>query len=125
DRLADAVVSVEYYLETLQHGREASPSMLDNADRALQALNVAEDAAPEEQAKEEGAPLEVDESSWEEAPATEAENPGEPAPEESGEPRPASSGEESAPPPAPFAGVPEWPPAREAGADPEIVAVFL
>ena len=43
DRLADAVVSVEYYLETLQRGREGPVSMLENASMALAVLGVGED----------------------------------------------------------------------------------
>jgi chemosensory pili system protein ChpA (sensor histidine kinase/response regulator) len=134
DRLADAVVSVEYYLETLQHGREASASMLDNADRALQALNVAENAAPEEPVKEDSASFEADEAQTEEGPATmQAEAPEqavaeeasvEPRREEIGPMPPESSVATSATPPA-APDMPQWPPVREAGADPEIIAVFL
>ena len=43
DRLADAVVSVEYYLETLQRGREGPVSMLENASMALDVLGVGKD----------------------------------------------------------------------------------
>jgi chemosensory pili system protein ChpA (sensor histidine kinase/response regulator) len=43
DRLADAIVSIEYYMETLQAGRSDPWYMLDNAEAAL----VAVDAAPE------------------------------------------------------------------------------
>ena len=38
DRLADAIVSVEYYMETLQAGRSDPWYMLDNAQACLQAL---------------------------------------------------------------------------------------
>src|SRR4029077_10908606 len=38
DRLADAVVSLEYYMETLQAGRTDPWYMLDNAQTCLQAL---------------------------------------------------------------------------------------
>jgi chemosensory pili system protein ChpA (sensor histidine kinase/response regulator) len=38
DRLADAVVSLEYYIETLQAGRSDPWYMLDNAETCLQAL---------------------------------------------------------------------------------------
>ena len=38
DRLADAVVSLEYYMETLQAGRADPWYMLDNAQTCLQAL---------------------------------------------------------------------------------------
>ncbi len=43
DRLADAVVSVEYYMDTLQAGRGDPWYMLDNAERCLAAI---ESAAP-------------------------------------------------------------------------------
>jgi chemosensory pili system protein ChpA (sensor histidine kinase/response regulator) len=45
DRLADAIVSVEYYMETLQSGRSDPWYMLDNAETCLRALDVA-DAEP-------------------------------------------------------------------------------
>jgi chemosensory pili system protein ChpA (sensor histidine kinase/response regulator) len=38
DRLADATVSLEYYLETLQAGRTEPAFMLDNAERCLDGL---------------------------------------------------------------------------------------
>jgi len=38
DRLADSIVSVEYYMETLQSGRSDPWYMLDNAESALRAL---------------------------------------------------------------------------------------
>jgi chemosensory pili system protein ChpA (sensor histidine kinase/response regulator) len=40
DRLADAIVSLEYYMETLQVGRSDPWYMLDNAQAALQALDA-------------------------------------------------------------------------------------
>jgi chemosensory pili system protein ChpA (sensor histidine kinase/response regulator) len=40
DRLADAIVSIEYYMETLQAGRADPWYMLDNADLALQAVDA-------------------------------------------------------------------------------------
>ncbi len=40
DRLADAIVAVEYYLETLQAGRSDPWYMLDNADSCLRALDA-------------------------------------------------------------------------------------
>jgi len=39
DRLADAIVGIEYYMETLQAGRGDPWYMLDNAERCLQALD--------------------------------------------------------------------------------------
>jgi chemosensory pili system protein ChpA (sensor histidine kinase/response regulator) len=46
DRLADAIVSVEYYMETLQSGRSDPWYMLDNAETCLRALDAAALAAP-------------------------------------------------------------------------------
>jgi chemosensory pili system protein ChpA (sensor histidine kinase/response regulator) len=40
DRLADAVVSIEYYMETLQAGRGDAWYMLDNAERCLAAVDA-------------------------------------------------------------------------------------
>ncbi len=40
DRLADALVSIEYYMETLQAGRGDPWYMLDNAERCLSALDA-------------------------------------------------------------------------------------
>ena len=40
DRLADAIVSVEYYMETLQAGRSDPWYMLDNAQACVQALEL-------------------------------------------------------------------------------------
>jgi chemosensory pili system protein ChpA (sensor histidine kinase/response regulator) len=40
DRLADSIVSLEYYMETLQSGRSDPWYMLDNAQSSLQALEV-------------------------------------------------------------------------------------
>lgn len=45
NRLADAIVSVEYYIETLRAGRKEPAYMLDNAERSLDVLAEAE-AAP-------------------------------------------------------------------------------
>ncbi|HUO79335.1 MAG TPA: Hpt domain-containing protein [Steroidobacteraceae bacterium] len=46
DRLADAIVSVEYYMETLQSGRSDPWYMLDNAEMCLRALDEAAASAP-------------------------------------------------------------------------------
>ena len=40
DRLADAIVSIEYYMDTLQAGRADPWYMLDNADAALTAVDA-------------------------------------------------------------------------------------
>ncbi len=39
ERVADAIVSIEYYMETLQNGRNDPWYMLDNAETCLQALD--------------------------------------------------------------------------------------
>ena len=44
ERIADAIVSIEYYMETLQNGRADPWYMLDNAETCLKAL--AADAGP-------------------------------------------------------------------------------
>jgi chemosensory pili system protein ChpA (sensor histidine kinase/response regulator) len=44
ERVADAIVSIEYYMETLQNGRTDPWYMLDNAETCLKAL--AEEGAP-------------------------------------------------------------------------------
>ena len=46
DRLADAIVSIEYYMETLQAGRSDPWYMLDNAQSCLQALERTSQSAP-------------------------------------------------------------------------------
>ena len=46
DRLADAIVSVEYYMETLQSGRSDPWYMLDNAETCLRALDAVAAASP-------------------------------------------------------------------------------
>ncbi len=46
DRLADAIVGIEYYMETLQAGRGDPWYMLDNAERCLAALDAMRAAAP-------------------------------------------------------------------------------
>jgi chemosensory pili system protein ChpA (sensor histidine kinase/response regulator) len=44
ERIADAIVSIEYYMETLQNGRADPWYMLDNAEMCIRALNA--DAVP-------------------------------------------------------------------------------
>ena len=46
DRLADAIVGIEYYMETLQAGRGDPWYMLDNAERCLAALDQTRASAP-------------------------------------------------------------------------------
>ncbi|HET7308352.1 MAG TPA: Hpt domain-containing protein [Gammaproteobacteria bacterium] len=45
DRMADALVSVEFYLETVQNGRGDPQSMLDNAETCIAELDI-DDAVP-------------------------------------------------------------------------------
>ena len=99
DRLADAVVSVEYYVETLQIGREPRISMLENADRALAALGVREIEGTVEARRQRIAEAEAAETVGAGAEVERAATPAAP-------PRPLE-------------------PVREAGADPAIVTVFL
>jgi chemosensory pili system protein ChpA (sensor histidine kinase/response regulator) len=46
DRLADAIVGIEYYMETLQAGRGDPWYMLDNAERCLASLDQTRASAP-------------------------------------------------------------------------------
>jgi chemosensory pili system protein ChpA (sensor histidine kinase/response regulator) len=46
DRLADAIVAIEYYMETLQNGRSDPWYMLDNAESCLKALSDGTDFGP-------------------------------------------------------------------------------
>jgi chemosensory pili system protein ChpA (sensor histidine kinase/response regulator) len=46
DRLADAIVSLEYYMETLQSGRADPWYMLENAETCLRALDAADGPRP-------------------------------------------------------------------------------
>ena len=46
ERLADAIVSLEYYMETIQAGRREPDWMLDNAGRSLDALTLPEIPVP-------------------------------------------------------------------------------
>src|SRR5688572_33343428 len=46
ERLADAIVSVEYYMETVSAGRSDPWYMLDNADRCLDLLETLPVAKP-------------------------------------------------------------------------------
>ncbi len=51
DRLADAIVGIEYYMETLQAGRGDPWYMLDNAERCLAVLDQGRAAAPKTAAR--------------------------------------------------------------------------
>ncbi len=145
DRLADAVVSIEYYVEALQREHGAPESMLDNAARALSVLGIDESQGapvPRQPAPEAvpDTPVEPEERAGPEAPEISLEEPAEAesqdleqAPELSGESMeaPAEDREEAepaaeAPPvaaqkPAPV----DLPPVSEEGADPEIVEIFI
>lgn len=126
DRLADAVVSVEYYLETLQHGRQAPASMLENADHALQALQVGEADVeanlPKARAAVPPEPPEGEAGSDRGAPTAGAGHEEKVREAEAVESEAAGGGEA---PGGDLEAAPELPPVREAGADPEIVSVFL
>jgi len=105
DRLADAVVSIEYYVEALQRDHGNADSMLDNAARALSVLGVDEiQGVTARHAPE----LET---------AGEAES--EEQPESRTEPEPMAEPEMVARQHV------ELPPVREEGADPEIVDIFI
>jgi chemosensory pili system protein ChpA (sensor histidine kinase/response regulator) len=52
DRLADAIVGIEYYMETLQAGRGDPWYMLDNAERCLTVIDSRLAPAPETEAAE-------------------------------------------------------------------------
>jgi chemosensory pili system protein ChpA (sensor histidine kinase/response regulator) len=78
DRLADAIVSVEYYMETLQAGRSDPWYMLDNAERCLGAVEAGlagEAVAPTVHVVVESAPS----AEPEPTPIVEIEAPAEPA----------------------------------------------
>ncbi|MEE4162848.1 MAG: Hpt domain-containing protein, partial [Woeseiaceae bacterium] len=58
DRLADAIVSIEYYMETVKAGRREPEYMLDNADTCLGVLRGVEERLREEQS----APASIDQT---------------------------------------------------------------
>ncbi len=62
DRLADAIVSVEYYMETLQAGRSDPWYMLDNAESALAAVDAqpVQGGAPEAAGRQETGTMVLD-----------------------------------------------------------------
>lgn len=128
DRLADAVVSIEYYVEALQRDHGAADSMLDNAARALSVLGIDESQgtpvphavqtesgpSPEPVSSRGLVPSEPELNS-----AAEREVTAEAAPQE-------QSAETAEKPAAAAPGLPvELPPVTEEGADPEIVNVFI
>jgi chemosensory pili system protein ChpA (sensor histidine kinase/response regulator) len=86
DRLADAIVSVEYFMETIQAGRKDPLFMLENAESCLDAIPVLESPVPEFEAVTE--PPDATVRLWEK-PAVITPPPAEPAvPVFSGEERP-------------------------------------
>ena len=148
DRLADAVVSIEYYVEALQRDHGAPESMLDNAARALSVLGVDENQGTP--VPRQAAPAAVPEKTAElearaeyRVPGVSPEMPAEAGPavlEEAAEPfgvsaeAPFESRETEtadAEAPAAHATVEEkpapvdLPPVSEEGADPEIVDIFI
>lgn len=146
DRMADAIVSVEYYLETLQQGRGDPIAILDNAETCVSALGFpvgSEAAAPtpetavEPEAPAETPPAETPTSEDLELTLETPEGTGEtleipepPAePEAEAEPEPQAAAPE---PPAQAPAAPAEPPAskpavsaRPDEVDPEIVEIFL
>ncbi|HET7370291.1 MAG TPA: Hpt domain-containing protein [Gammaproteobacteria bacterium] len=113
ERMADALVSVEFYLETVQSGRGDPQSMLDNAEVCVAQLGVDDaDAAPTLSVVDpEGA---ADGGSDGGEPAAVAEAPAaEPAPAPAEAPSSAPPAAESAPLPQPDE------------VDPEILEIFL
>lgn len=132
DRMADAIVSVEFYLETIQQGRGAQPAMLDNAETCMESLGfpvggdyseaVVPAVAPDESAAEEivlEAPaLEEEGDEAEETPSLEGLELSETEAEDI---VPAAETPAQAPPPAAKPAVT----ARPEEIDPEIVEIFL
>lgn len=98
ERLADAIVSVEYYMETVSAGRSDPWYMLDNADRCLDLLETLPVAKPPA------------------APAVPAQSSVAAATEPS--PAPAPAAKKSAPPPSVMQ-------VEEGRSDPELVEVFI
>ncbi|MEW6646095.1 MAG: Hpt domain-containing protein [Pseudomonadota bacterium] len=130
DALADALTSIEYYMDAFVESRVHPAMVLEVAERACAKLGYPVDALPEvvsaaageEEAEEaEGAAEEVEIA----APAAEAEEIAVAAPEE----MVAATPEEAvvaAPAPAPVApAAPALAPAASAGLDPEIVEIFI
>ncbi len=129
DRMADAIVSIEFYLETVQQGRGNPVSMLDNAEACVAALGFpvgqeypeefeedeARESAFEEVVLEGAGEIEVAEA--EESPTLEGF-------EVSEEPVEAATAEVPAPAPEPVAELPPVMP-RPEDVDPEIVEIFL
>jgi chemosensory pili system protein ChpA (sensor histidine kinase/response regulator) len=70
ERLADAIVSLEYYMETIHAGRREPQWMLDNAVRCLDSIEAAESVI---------VPVEVEFDTSVESPATAVVTPPEPA----------------------------------------------
>ncbi|HET6654665.1 MAG TPA: Hpt domain-containing protein [Gammaproteobacteria bacterium] len=113
ERMADALVSVEFYLETVQSGRGDPQSMLDNAEVCVAQLGVEADAAPSLSIVEDP-PAATEDAPVESAPA--AEEP--PVPEA---PEPTAVEEPPAvQPPASAAPLPQ-----PDEVDPEILEIFL
>jgi len=140
DRLADAVVSIEYYVEALQRDHGAPESMLENAARALSVLGVDESegapvprrpapsaAAPVESERADAGPPEAS-AELPEYTGIEDENPAEV--EKPAEALATPDKEPAEPVAAQPAGAEtitavDLPPVSEEGADPEIVDIFI
>jgi chemosensory pili system protein ChpA (sensor histidine kinase/response regulator) len=110
DRLADAIVSVEYYMETLKAGRSDPWYMLDNAEVCLQVLESLPVAAP-------ASPPAVEPVPEVQASVAPSDVSG-PEPEAAPEPEPA-------PEPAPISVAPAVMSEKDERADPELVEVFI
>ena len=124
DRLADAIVSVEFYLETVQQGRGHPTSMLDNAEACVDALGFPLGYTPDGDDLEDA--LEDLESTG--VPAAESEAPAkEPAAAEAATPDTEGAAEKPAAkpkePPAPEKKLAVGPAPDEV--DPEILEIFL
>lgn len=125
DRFADAIVSVEFYLETVQQGRGHHQSMLDNAEACVAALGFPLGYMPENAADVELE--EAEDANVENAAGADSEfavvddEPTFVAAEAPAETKPAPAN--SAPAPAPVQKHPVGP--RADDVDPEIVEIFL
>lgn len=109
DRFADAIVSVEFYLETVQQGRGHHDSMLDNAEACVKALGFPIGYVPATVAD-----VELEEVEAVDSPAPE------PVTEVTPEPAAATS-QPATPPSAPAHAIGP----RPDEVDPEIVEIFL
>lgn len=139
DRMADAIVSVEYYMETVQQGRGDPQYMLDNSESCVAALGFpiggeesAEDAEPEPETEEPAPPAEPERDfeaiSRDGEPTVVSPTQGFPEETRSDEDEETVVSEEAEPvgaPPAPPAEPEGPPPVIEGEADPELLEIFI